>query len=137
MEPSREEVSLPGFEVFAGLDADAGEAAVVGEGDAAVGIEMGVAFVVAQHGKLRAVDGAEFVNGQAEFEGGQGVAFDQRPAALESIAHGHFAGPWRAFLRPQGEARIVRRPAGGGLPVAIPEIGVVVSEAHFTEPSRS
>lgn len=108
-------MGLPRFEIFTIGDADAREAAVVREGDAAVCIKRGAALVIAQDGELCSVNGAEFLDGEAEFEGGERIDFDERPAPLESIAQGDGAGALGADLGPRREARVARRPTDGGL----------------------
>ena len=59
---------LPRAGVFKGLaaDADAGEAAVVGEGDAALGVVPGIRLVLLEHRELDAVDGLELIQRHAQ-----------------------------------------------------------------------
>ena len=63
------------LEGFAG-EANAGEALGGGEDDAAGGVVVGVGFVLAHDGELDSVEGEEFVEGEAEGDGGEYVDFD-------------------------------------------------------------
>ena len=57
-------------------EAYAGEALGDGEDNAAVGVVVGVGFVLAHDGELDSVDGEELVEGQVERLGGEDVDLD-------------------------------------------------------------
>ena len=87
-------------------EADAGEVLGGGEDDAAVGVVLGVGFVLAHDGELDAVDGQELVEGQAEGHGGEDVDLDEGLAAGVVGAEGVLPSPFG------GEGGEVVRQAG-------------------------
>ena len=76
---------LPRTGVFKGLatDADAGEAAVVGEGDAAVGVVPGGRLVLLEHRELDAVDGLKLIQRHAQRHGREHIDLHEGLTAFE------------------------------------------------------
>lgn len=118
---------------FAGV-ADAGESFADGEDDAACLVVEGFFFVLAHDGELHAVDGDEFVEGEAEGHGGEDVDFDEGLAAGVVGAEGAGALPVGGE---GGEEGVGEAGVGfgegvggeGGEEGLLPEVGVVGGEA--------
>lgn len=126
---------------FAG-EADAGEAFAGSEDDAPVFVVVGFAFVLLHDGELDAVDGDEFVEGEAEGHGGEDVNFDEGLAAGVVGAEGVGALPGGGEV---GEEAVVEAGIVGFAPAVMgeggvegvgPEVGVVGGEAVEGEESR-
>lgn len=80
---------------FPAVKAHTGEAAVVGEDDAAVGVVPGVGLVLLEDGELDAVDGLQLVQGHAQGHGCEHVDLHQRLAAFVVSAQGGIPSPGR------------------------------------------
>ena len=78
---------------FLAEEADPDEALGSGEDNAPVAVIPSVSFVLVEHGELHAVDGAQFVEGEAEAHGSEYVDFDQGLAAGVVGAQGHVTSP--------------------------------------------
>lgn len=92
---------------FVGRVAEGFPGAEGGDGEFAAELVVAVAvFVFLQDGELDAVDGEQFVEGQAEGEGGKGVEFDQGLAAGVVGAQWAVAGPGRCGVRPGDVERL-------------------------------
>ncbi len=118
---------------FAG-EADAGEALAIGEHDATIHVVPCVTFVLLHHGELHAVDGDQFVEGEAEGLGHQDIDLDQGLAAGVIGSQSAIALPGGGEVGEEavGQAGIDFGPAlleEGFVPAFGPEIGVVVREA--------
>lgn len=73
---------------FPAVKAHAGEAAVVGEDDAAVCVVPGVGLVLLEHGELDAVDGFQLIQRHTQGHGGEHVDLHQCLAAFVVGAQG-------------------------------------------------
>ena len=93
---------------FAG-EADATEALAVGEHDAAIPVVPGVAFVLLHHRELHAIDGDQFIEGEAEGLGHQHIDLHQGLAAGVVGAQGAIALPGGGEVGEEilGEAGII------------------------------
>lgn len=81
---------------FPAVKAHAGEAAVVGEDDAAVCVVPGVGLVLLEHGELDAVDGFQLIQRHTQGHGGKHIDLHQRLAAFVVGAQGGVPGPFRS-----------------------------------------
>jgi hypothetical protein len=123
---------LPFF-AFAG-EADAGEPFAGGEDDAPVFVVVGFAFVLLHDGELNAVDGDEFVEGEAEGHGGEDVDFDEGLAAgvvgAEGAVRCQVGVRWVKKLLVEAGVGFAPGVVGeGGVEGVGPEVGVVGGEA--------
>lgn len=78
---------------FPAVKAHTGEAAVVGEDDAAIGVVSGVGLVLLEHRKLDAVDGFQLIQRHTQGHGGEHIDLHQRLAAFVVGAQGSVPGP--------------------------------------------
>ena len=119
---------------FLAVKAHTGEAAVVGEHDAAVGVVPGVGLVLLEHRELDAVDGFQLIQGHAQGHGGEHVNLHQRLAAFVVGAQGGVPGPG---VGQGGEAGWAETEVLLGLAVIVegvdetlpPEDGIIVGKA--------
>ena len=78
------------------VKAHAGEAAVVGEDDAAVCVVPGVGLVLLEDGELDAVDGFQLIQRHTQGHGGEHIDLHQCLAAFVVGTQGGVPGPFRS-----------------------------------------
>ena len=108
------------FVTFAG-QADAGQPFAGGEDDASVFVIVGFPFVLLHDGELDAVEGDQFVEGEAQGQGGEHVDFDEGLAAGVVGAQGAGALPGGGEV---GEEAVVEAGIVGFAPAVADEGGV-------------
>ena len=118
---------------FLAVEAHAGEAAVSGEDDAAIGVVPGVGLVLLEHRELDAVDGFQLIQGHAQGHGGKHVDLHQRLAAFVVGAQGGVPGPGggQSGEASWAETGILLRPAiivERFVKAVMPKIRIIASE---------